>query len=492
MRERTVRNQRWWRPAVLVAWWLVLAAVALPPVGAAASREGGPAHQPVAIIVSQGNPSYKHVSTIQAAVNEAQPGDWILITPGVYTESVTIKTPDLHVRGMDRNAVILDGLNDPGSDCKGRNGFLVTSDGVSIENLTVRNYANECTGGELNGNGVWFDGGGGSVVTGKLLHGYAANYVTSYNTGLVGNYGIFAGHAMSGTFAYDYASGWGDSGFYIGACPDCQAVMLDDVSERNALGYSGTNSGGHLQIIYSEFDNNTAGIVPNSLKNGDLPPPQDGKCPGTTPHGTNVQRCTMIQYNYVHDNNNINTPGVGIASSAPVGTGIEIAGGFDDLVQKNLVTGNTNYGVVVHPLPPYAATGTAVENNLISGATGVVSGTGDLALADLNGKTINNCFQGNTFNSSDPASIEITYSCALTTTPTGDFLVALKLESLSKQSLKRHSLPQPAPGPRDGMANPCDGTPVNPLCTGQQRLHVPTPVVIPLWARVIDQGVGSW
>ena len=41
--------------------------------------------------------------------------------------------------------------------------------------------------------------------------------------------------------------------------------MIDDVlAEYNGLGYSGTNSGGNLLIVNSRFNNNRAGIVPNS------------------------------------------------------------------------------------------------------------------------------------------------------------------------------------------------------------------------------------
>ena len=66
--------------------------------------------------------------TIQAAVDAAQPGDWILIAPGDYHESddldhppssgdiadgwyggVDVTTPNIHIRGMDRNSVIVDG-----------------------------------------------------------------------------------------------------------------------------------------------------------------------------------------------------------------------------------------------------------------------------------------------------------------------------------------------------------------------------------------------
>ncbi len=58
-------------------------------------------------------------STVQSAVDAASPGDWILIWPGVYHEESTqwltagvwIQTPNLHIRGPNRNQVIIDGSN---------------------------------------------------------------------------------------------------------------------------------------------------------------------------------------------------------------------------------------------------------------------------------------------------------------------------------------------------------------------------------------------
>src|SRR3954447_9996563 len=54
-------------------------------------------------------------SSIQAAVTAARPGDWVLIGPGDYHEQgsaeagVLVTTSGIHIRGMDRNHVIVDG-----------------------------------------------------------------------------------------------------------------------------------------------------------------------------------------------------------------------------------------------------------------------------------------------------------------------------------------------------------------------------------------------
>src|SRR5690348_335995 len=74
-------------------------------------------------------------SSIQAAVDEAQPCDWVLIPPGTYRESVVVQTDGIHLRGLNRNTVILDG-----GHTRDTNGIQVLASGVSIENLTVRNF----------------------------------------------------------------------------------------------------------------------------------------------------------------------------------------------------------------------------------------------------------------------------------------------------------------------------------------------------------------
>src|SRR5215469_6900770 len=120
-------------------------------------------HSPRVLLVCNGStrpcPTTKArlYPTVQSAVNAASPGDWILIWPGVYHENtpqwkagVWVGTPDLHIRGLNRNGVIIDGSKGsarrpcPSSpslqNYKARNGIDVVASGVSVENLTVCDY----------------------------------------------------------------------------------------------------------------------------------------------------------------------------------------------------------------------------------------------------------------------------------------------------------------------------------------------------------------
>ena len=77
-----------------------------------------------------------------------------------------------------------------------------------------------------------------------------------------GEYGIFVSNTTGpGRIAHTYASNMADSGYYVGACPDCNTVLDDAHAQYYALGYSGTNSGGHLIIKNSEFDQNKTGVT---------------------------------------------------------------------------------------------------------------------------------------------------------------------------------------------------------------------------------------
>jgi hypothetical protein len=428
------------------------------------------------LIVSQRSLPYSHYTTIQAAVLAAKRGDWILIDRGVYHGQVLITTPDLRLRGIDRNGVILDGQHRVGNGIE-----VYKTDGAWIENLTVRNFDRRSRDDFTNGNEIWWNGG--RTIPRIGLHGWWGQYLTAYDTGLLGGYGVYTGESVDGWMKHIYASGFNDAGVYVGACRDCQALVQDVVSEYNGLGYSGSNAGGHLIIEDSIFRHNSVGVAPNSDATGDPPPPQDGACNGgsnrsNTPTfaSTAIARCTIFRNNVIANNGNLSAPADVDVLHAPWGVGLELPGVSADLVENNTITGNPNFGVLAFeypdPFPPVSKTiyfqlsGNRISDNRFSG-NGTRSGGADIGMAGgVFGikNSVNNCLSGNTFTTSIPANIQGTWGCQNTTTPNPGGALISEVVSLSSQSGARHSVRQPAPGPQPTMPHPCRGVPRNPLC----------------------------
>jgi hypothetical protein len=446
---------------------------------------------------SYGNAHY--FKTIQEAVNASTSGDWVLIEPGIYYESVKVGAAQsgIWIRGMNRNTVIVDGQH------KVENGIEINkANDVWVENLTVRNFefGPECPDEEC-GNEIWWNGGAGSGKIGA--HGWYGSYLTAYDTGLNGGYGIFTGNETEGSWENIYASGFADSGIYIGACQECDARVSKATMENNALGYSGSNAGGKLVLERSLYRHNLLGIAPNSENPGDPPPPQDGECgrpnienPDPTPiiTTTRIQRCTVIRNNLILENGNLTVPVNASTGIAPWGAGVELPGDYADLIENNLIAGNPSDGVLgfeyPNPFTPengfegtifFQLAGNKISNNAFfnNGGRGGAPFAGDVMLAggfsEIFGypqsHSENNCSSGNHFTDATfPASIEGTWGCQNKTTPSPggglpavEYLVGLQLEADAIRASKP-PVGQPAPGPQPTMPNPCEGVPKNPLC----------------------------
>ncbi|HET9040898.1 MAG TPA: right-handed parallel beta-helix repeat-containing protein, partial [Gemmatimonadales bacterium] len=292
--------------------------------------------------------------TIQSAVDAADPGDLVLVGPGVYREEVTVTTPSLTIRGLDRNATIIDGEFVRG------NGVAVLADGVAIENLTARNAVL---------NGFYWTG----------VTGFRGSWLTAYNNG---DYGIYAFDATDGLFEHSYASGSPDSGFYIGECYPCRVVIRDVTAEHNAIGYSGTNSGGELYVVSSIWRNNRSGLVPASL-DLELKPPQ---------------RETTIAANLIVGNSNRSAPAAPLPSIA-YGNGVLIGGGVGNVVERNVIADHEQHGILVTPMFDrnwWPARGNVIRDNRV-----VRSGRADLALGGPG--SFGNCFAGNRYAVAAPA-----------------------------------------------------------------------------------------
>jgi hypothetical protein len=404
-------------------------------------------------------------SSIQAAVDAAKRGDWILIGPGDYkTSPSSIRTPkggsdfpagvlitkrDLHIRGMNRNKVIVDGTKPGSAVCSrqpsaqnfglragaksssyaviaksrgrsGVNGVMVYKAGnVSIQNLTVCNFLG---GARDAGNGIWFNGGADSGKVGG--HGYYGSYLTATSTyfkreATAATYGIFSSNWSGGTWDQTYASNFNDSGYYIGACQQvCDQTMNHAWAQFNSLGYSGSNSGGRLVIENSQFDQNQDGFDTNS-QNGDEPSPQNGACPhnGISPI-THTHSCWVFMHNYLHDNNNPNVPSSGGAAAGPTGTGMSLSGARNDTVMDNRFVHNGAWGAIIVSYPDkgkpctggtlnspvfgkhsclFEAWGNALLDNQFSG-DGFFGNpsNGDFAEGNLEGGHPVDCYSGNT------------------------------------------------------------------------------------------------
>ncbi len=298
--------------------------------------------------------------SIQDALDAAQPGDTVQLLAGVHQPSngLLIDTPDITLEGIDRDGTVLDGDNlHPQAPQK--HAIEIVANDVTVRSLTIQHFT---------GHGVFYHD-----VTGFLVE-----EVTAIANG---PYGIYAIRSELGTFRDSYAAGHADSGFYLGEVGACECVIENVIAEDNLIGYSGTGAS-HIIIRDSLFQNNAAGVVPNVL-----------------PNEPEAQTNLMITDNVVRDNNNQTASDKWHFSQGvhvPSGLGIVIAGGIDDLVRHNVVTGHERAGVAISFLFTEPSLNRVLDNTL--------DNPGDDILWDGGG--VNNCFEGNTRLDGSPATFD--------------------------------------------------------------------------------------
>jgi len=265
------------------------------------------------IIVSQtGDGDF---TSISEAVSYAEPGDKIIIMPGIYRESVIVdRKPWITIEGTDTDTVILEG------NMKRGNGiYVVFSPHVRIANLTVRNYM---------GNGIFY---------------VSSDYFEVVRVKAINNrvYGVNFLASEKGVVSRVIASGSGDSGIYVGEVKEnCECIIEYSEAYNNSLGYSGTRANGVI-IRYSYFHDNAIGIAPNTL----LPNIRMfllGKWPLEIWASNNI-----IEHNIIENNNNRNIKAAGFAASygVPVGVGIAMIGSPFNIVRNNTIKGNMKWGI---------------------------------------------------------------------------------------------------------------------------------------------------
>lgn len=342
----------------------------------------------------------------------------VKVKPGTYVEGVVLngllakkEFNGLKIVGLKENArkQILEGHNAKGELGPAQNGIeAVDVNGLVIRNLWARNYES---------NGFFIHA---ATQAGQECDGFKMeNLLASGNR----SYGLFSKGCLGGKMLH--SSGWrhGDSAFYVGETPcdsttwtnhgdapaPCQAkprwtVLRDDNSYENVLGYSGTNSK-YVKIVESNFYNNGAGIVPNTLDSE-----------GYEPNGWNYFEQNNVfwnNYDYFLAGSSFKTVSAGLGQLSgltinyPTGTGIILYGGAGNIVRHNNVFGNYKWGIASFSGPGESFIANE-GNDAISINNQVVENTMGRGGADPNGEYDflsdatggGNCWSGNSAGSS--------------------------------------------------------------------------------------------
>lgn len=346
---------------------------------------------------------------IQAAVNAAPNGALIRIWPGVYQERPSRATKRLEPDNPDgtfsfdfhkkhptsENLIAIVGKKNITLLGMGRRPKDVVIDAGFERHVVIR--GDRADGLIIKNLSVWhgFDHGIYVLETSGLLiddvvSGYSREYAYL-------------------TFADDHvlmsdceATGSGDGGLYPGSSAETPGRVSTEItrckSHHNVLGYSGTQ-GDHVWVHDTEFYDNAVGFVTDS----------------ETDHPNYPQNNLVFENNRVHDNNfNIYSEDSDVKATVfegsilmPVGVGVWLASGNDNLVQNNWIWDNGRFGVwfingaglVIGPTsepfaPPFFSGNNRFIANRMFPPPGAKGG-GNATDFGWDGLGFNNCWQDN-------------------------------------------------------------------------------------------------
>jgi len=255
-------------------------------------------------------------TTIQAAVNAAQPGDVIRVPQGIYRENVLVTKNNITIKGQ--SGAILDGTGLPGNS-----GITVRSsspstriNGFKLTGLQIQNYSR---------NGVILI----RVDNYQIEDG---KYINNEE------YGIFPIRSSHGLIRANQVSGSNDTGIYIGQSQD--AVIKDNYVSDCTVGIE-VEVSSTIIVKDNRATGNTIGMTAVVLP------------------GLSLTVTTDIQIidNTFDSNNRANpvTDPTDILSQLPSGSGLLIFGADHVMVKDNRVVGNNSVGIAVAQLSPVLA-----------------------------------------------------------------------------------------------------------------------------------------
>ncbi|WP_235736596.1 NosD domain-containing protein [Nocardioides alcanivorans] len=280
-------------------------------------------------------------ATISEAMDKVAEDGLVLVSAGTYAEEVLVNVPGVTLRGADRNGVVITGEGTRTA------GVIAIADGVRVENLTVTDtllYGVLVTGTHDGDEALTPAQTGYDEFDPERfppLQRFAVDHVTATNNGL---YGIYAFNTQHGTITNSWASGSADSGFYVGQCRDCDIVVSDNVATRNAVGFENANASDSLTIVRNRFSDNRVGLTLTSNY-------QEAFVP---------QKGNLVAGNVISDNSDADSP---LQADGGYGIGVGIAGGQDNTLLRNLISGNINAGVIVQNAEDVVSSGNTLQDN---------------------------------------------------------------------------------------------------------------------------------
>jgi parallel beta-helix repeat protein len=245
--------------------------------------------------------------SIQSAVNQASPGDTILVHAGTYKQSISIKTDDLTIQGegASDSGTVLKPSKSANQCQKGKSG--ICANGGSTSDGTVTGL--RITGLKLTGfdqSGILLTETRGAVVSGVLIG-------SNKGSGI-------AASASSGTRIVNSSVKLNDGpGIFIADSPSAHATIRGNEITGNAFGIFLRDSAVG-DVAGNTVEHNCAGIaVLNTTEK-------------VTTHGYDVHG------NTVDDNTRYCPASKGLPATS--GLGIAVAGAHSITVRRNTIEGN--------------------------------------------------------------------------------------------------------------------------------------------------------